>query len=290
MRYFEWTRPVPHAWQRELEQLGGAPNRRVPWLLLQWVPGDRQFHPTTGQAVWEPVQRYVIYEMIPPARLLNPKHGPMAMLGARDLIRALDGPEPRTLRYWSQRRYTYRGSDGKPTRGVEWVRRSSAMVAQVQWELWRAWHCYATPMWVLQGPTGGHKVTLSPVEEQLAKVAAGKIGIQLDWPAPGDLPYCGWDRRAFNAIGDQQALLELQSVMRDPEQRTHAHVAAERRMLARTLQHKLGQWIDTQVQGAISDLSASQWAELANTAPRGRDVHDQTFEAAHEQFLDAGGV
>lgn len=287
--YLEWDRPVPPSWQHELEWLGGAPNRRVPWLLWRWEPGDVDREPLTGKRVVTPVQRYLIYEMIPPAFLVSPRHGPEAIVSAKLLLRQLNGPEPRSLRYWSQRRYTYRGSDGKPTRGTEWVRRSKAAVTQAQWELWRAWRCYAMPAWVLQGAAGGHKIHLSDVERQLARVAADKVGLEMEWPAPGDLPYTGWDRRAFNALAEQHELLELQRVQRDPERRTHEHFVAEQRSLKRTLQARLASWVDVQVKGAIDSLSTTQMRTLIDDAPAGREVTDERMAAAHEVFLDAGG-
>lgn len=280
MRYFEWQRPVPAPWQQELERLGGAPNLRVPWLLLDWEPGEVHREPVTGRVQWDPVQRFLIYEMIPPARLLAQSGVPR--LSGLELLTALAGPPPRTLRYWWRCRAVVRGSDGKHHFSEYWDRRSRASVTQRQWELWRTWHCFARPFWVLQGAAGGHKHRLSPLEQRLVQA----IGQRFTWPAPGDWSYAPWDGRVFAQLAEQQRLLEAQCVMRDLEARTDAHHRAERAMLGKAVQARLLQWLDAQQRAAIDEIATSR-LDL-DDAPRGAEITDDQLERAEARFLDAG--
>jgi hypothetical protein len=50
---------------------------------------------------------------------------------------------------------------------------------------------HAQPFWVIQGEHGGHKVSYTTVEAELA----GNLGMSRTPPEPGSLPYAEWDGR-----------------------------------------------------------------------------------------------
>lgn len=104
-------------------------NRAYPELL--WEAGEDVTIEHDGKPLWLGVQRWMIYEMAPPALA--------HLLG---IAEELDGPfENHTL------------------------------VSKRQWELWRSHGRYAVPVWVIQGSKGGHKLRFSQREVQMLGLA-----------------------------------------------------------------------------------------------------------------------
>lgn len=249
----EWTKPVPPEWQDALERVSGqARSDRVPWLKLVWEPGE----------AWEPVERWVIYEMIPRARLLSHRAGREQ---AEAILADLAGPPPVSRRSWKVK-------DGRR------VLSTTCFVTQREWELYRTTGCYGRPYWVLQGDHGGHKKWFNPVEQRLLRLA----GRPSEPPDLGDLPYAGWDRRVEDALARERALLEEQTLVRNLERRTDADWRAEMRRREKGLAKLLLAHLDQQLAAAVDEVKYS-WAP--SDLPEGAPITDEDMEQAEAEFL-----
>ncbi len=140
-------------------------------LLVRWHAGDP----------WAPVERIVLWQLWPEG---------MAPMGA-EMLRALQGPHPRSTGH-----YCSGNPMDKcfcPTPRKRWVGGTTRLITRDQWEIYRETGCYAERWWCVQGPAGGHRLTLSPAEQAMAHAR----GIPLPLPKMGDLPFAAPDRRTW---------------------------------------------------------------------------------------------
>src|SRR3990167_4026661 len=85
----EYDRPVPEAWERAVWAVA-PPSNFLSWLRLVWEPGD----------VWEPVERWMIYQMRAP-RFVRP-----------EMLKELRGPSPRSTGHYCTRWWCIQGDQG----------------------------------------------------------------------------------------------------------------------------------------------------------------------------------
>ena len=159
-----WDR-VPHpSWQEELDRITPASNsEHKARAIIWWEPGDE----------WEPIQRWIIYQMLPKKAI--PPH----------ILKELQGPHPRST-----------GSYSKAL-GC-WKNGCAPNITRTAWEIFQKFGGWAQPFWILQGENGGHRYKLFPWEKVLLHLATGRK----DTAAPGDLPYCEPDQRTWASLWD----------------------------------------------------------------------------------------
>jgi hypothetical protein len=271
---FRWTWEPEPSWQEELSCVTGAePNRRVPWSLLVWEPGENM----------EPlvVQRWMLYEMIPPPRLYQQQDA-SSVYHANCLLDALNGPSPRSLRTWK------RVPDKKdPAGGGRWLCTSDSLVTQMQWELWHRWGCYGMPYWVIQGVHGGHKRSFNHIESRLLKLHQRRT----QPPDAGDLPFAPWDNRVFSALAEERRIRETFDGLggRDAETQTAEDHRRRRRALARQTGIELLGWLDRQLAEGIAAAPVAKKSERntqIDNAPTTGEITDEQMEQAEGDFLD----
>lgn len=166
-----WQRAPHPSWQETLDRITPPANltrdrnpraRAVIW----WEPGDP----------WEPIQRWIIYQIMPKATI-HPS-----------ILKQLEGPHPRSAGRYS----------GKLGR---WVDGPAPDITRTQWDLYRQFGGYATPYWVLQGTEGGHRYALEKHERVLLYMVTGRR----DVAAPGELPACEPDERTWASLREAKA-------------------------------------------------------------------------------------
>ncbi len=157
-----WTQAPHPSWQEQLDRIT-PPSRfeHKARAVIWWEPGD----------TWEPVQRWIIYQMLPKKAI--PPH----------ILKELEGPHPRS------------GGRYSGALGV-WVDGPAPSITKTAWELYQKFGGWAQPYWVLQGESGGHRYALHPWEKVLLYLATGRR----DVAKPGDLPACVPDQRTWDAL------------------------------------------------------------------------------------------
>lgn len=234
---FRWTWEPPASWQQRLDRLFPR-SARWSWLKVVWMPGDR----------WEPVQRWVIYQMTPPQYV------------PEFLMDALQGPSPRTLGYYDEVL-------------DEFV--TDSHITLQQWQLYRETGCHGSPLWIIQGSYGGHKRRFAPSERKSLKLR----GFPGETPAPGDLPYATMDNRAFEQLVRWDRLRRLDRWIADEPaddewlvDRHHAETA---------FRDELDDWLGVQIQSAVEDHSAIDVSELPkHDYDPNREYHENRFRMA----------
>ena len=215
----------PDAWRRDLRRVAPKSDR-YSWLELVWVAGDP----------WSPIQRWCLYQMVP--RRLTPPW----------IAEWLDGPNPRTMGYWS-------------TKKGEWISKAPP-ISELQWRLWREHNAYGSLWWVIQGDAGGHRHQLTDFEAKLVKIR----GYTGPWPEPGDLPYAHYDHRVADRVA---AFDKMQSyrMMAEFAERNPDQLDSEEHDVAAHMRQQLGRWLHGQIEDAVGSVPLIAPSDLPTAAP-----------------------
>lgn len=175
---FIHTREPDPSWQSRLWAIA-PPTEHKAKFVIWWEPGD----------AWEPVQRWIIYQVLPYSTIRDKKEIELVPEKVRD---QLQGPHPRS------------GGEYSPV-AQRWIKGPAPLITKTAWEIHRVHRGWAKPYWVIQGDQGGHRYRLHSWESYLSKLVGGKT----DTPAPGDLPYAEPDERTFRALAEATQWHEL---------------------------------------------------------------------------------
>lgn len=179
---FTWSRSPDPAWVRDLRAISPL-YTRLSHLELWWEAG----------LPWAPVQRWVLYQL-QPLEAMTP-------WAADDWGALMDLEQPCRCAW----EWTALPLGGNPT-SPNTVRCGHCRRVRTQgrtniFEAWRRGY-HAQPFWILQGLRGGHKVSFTTQE---AELAAHK-GFPKEPPPPGALGYAEWDGRVKRRIVAYDAL------------------------------------------------------------------------------------
>jgi len=222
---FVYDRTPDPAWQADLDRIAPT-GGRANWLKIAWMPGE----------TYEPVQRWVIYEVITQLHTVPP-----------DFLADIRGPDPRTIGFW--------GRD----KGESFDRwHSDSLVSHAQWKLFNETGGYPNLTWIIQGDRGGHLYKLGPTEISALEEAGGDLGT--DTPLPGDLPYADYDKRVASKLAERDRLRRWRRGMSWDERgmtKTEAGllVRRERREVEMEYNMRTLEWLNGQIDDAMSDLS-----------------------------------
>jgi hypothetical protein len=261
---FHHTREVPPQWQAALERRWPRSDR-VTWLKLVWEPGFKVRSHEARKFVEYPVQRWVIYEMVP-----------MKEYVPFEIIDDLKKQSPRIL--------------GKDVQDSElglrgWM--SDSLVSRTQWELYRETGQYGRRLWIIQGISGGHPEALSDNEREFLEMR-GHGGVEM--PEPGDLEYAEFDERVLYRLLALDKLLKWdQNITWDQrsERKTKAGVwvRRDRQREEMTLNAQLLDYLDETVESITRDLSHKAMSEIQEQADPTLPAFREDVEQADAEFL-----
>jgi hypothetical protein len=263
---FVHDRPVPPAWQQALEVIVPKSDR-VPWLQLAWMPG----------MLYSPVQRYVIYEVVPIVDLPNGECNIPA-----DRLRDIRGTSPRERGQW-----VVDPSIPEHLGGKRWV--SESLHSLVQWQLFHATGGTAYPLlfWILQGDQGGHVWRLDSVTRNFCLSLDGH-----DVPNPGELPYAEWDNRVAEQIGRFDRLRRWHALMQTPWtdrqlNKTDAGLWVDRETwdLEKQYAKEMLRFLDMQIEEVVSDIPRRLlpgWSDL----PPGDRYYNRGAEELERSLIE----
>lgn len=264
-----WTWDPPQAWVRELEEVGGQPNDRIPYLKLVWEPGEKIEGGTPEERTAQLVQRWMVYELTPLKRHWRTRQ---EAYQAAQRMAELNGPPPRTMR-------SYITTAETPQHPRRRIIMSESRVTQREWELHRETGHSPKLFWVIQGSFGGHKRKLRPEEAKLLK----QHGRPSNVPIPGALRYAPWDRRVRDKIAEMDRL-RLMGKALDWERRSRGDFLREQRVSKAAFAQDLLKWLDSQIAQSIEE-TLHKWrpSDLPSTGQR--DATDEQIEAAEADFV-----
>lgn len=250
------NRVVPMEWERELAELS-PPTNRFKFLRLIWEPG----YP------WEPVERYIIYEMVPERMMNSP------FMAA--VLEQLADPHPPSMH-----------GNYYDTTLEEFVRNEDCLITERAWHLFRETQCWGRPYWVIQGTKGGHKRWFSTIEQKLLKMQ----GLPQHPPAPGDLPYAEWDER----VKKQLQTLDMMDGIHGELRRRNAiargttmsqDLEKEQQIEFRTM---LIKWLHDQTDEIAPDVHKGLIDSDAGRAQGDMAQKEKVWEQAEQDFIETG--
>lgn len=254
-------REVDPAWEAKLVELTPRSDR-LSYLTIRWHPGSvragRQLHGVTKKrAAWVPVERFIIYNVLPDPKLYPP------LLFAPFRLSELN-------------------SEGFCRPVLDLDRRA---MDQNQWAIYRETGRYAQPFWVLQGNRGGHKRNYTQVESKVS-VLNGGTG---DPPALGDLPYAEPDRRTWEKL----ALLDVARFWTHSlalyDRKPEMFDALEEEAM-KDYRRMLWDWMDEKAYEAcsgVADMNAWRGMIAQHAKPLAANAKDTTdYEAEHREFIE----
>lgn len=249
------SRTPDPAWQRELERIT-APSERVSRLLIRWHPGSYRWGNKFRKTRWIPVERWIVYQVVP-------VHG-----------------SPLTLRMpYTQ---TFARRVRTRIRGLDMIR---GLVDRVQWELYLETGCYCQPYWVLQGPNGGHRRNYDRQEEQLAQL----VGLPTEPPALGALPYIEPSGVTWRRLNELDELRRYKLAL-DYDRRGAEELDAEEKEARVEMRLALLRHMDEKAYEAVSGHMHEWRAALEqHELPQRVDRHALTpidYDAAERSFVE----
>lgn len=261
MSEYRHTREPDPAWQAELEQLApriGNSN----WLKIHWFAGWD----------YEPVQRWRIFEMVPAPFRGVPE----------EILEDLQGLDPRHPENGKWITGGYKVLTEEPdTVEKRWCSWSS--VDFDQWTLFQETHCFAVPVWIIQGDKGGHRWRLSTAEIGILEEGGIKSP---ELPLPGDLPYADYDRRTFAQLAEFDRLRKWNmNTSWDDRGMTKTvaglWVRGERQAAEQEYNKRLMVHLEGQIENAVGQMSRQSLPGFSDLPTRedkrDEDAEDQAF-------------
>lgn len=244
-------REPPPAWQRALDRLA-PPHPRKSRLVVRWLAGD-VLTQRVGPPVWDPIERWVIWELIP-----------TELMSARfPAVRRKAGPAL---------------EEGLPfgalhgVRGMLELDRRSCI--QPQWDLWLETGCYGRMVWIIQGTQGGHQRTFS----EWQRLMLSRRGLPEDPPYPGQLPYAPLDNRVLEQLLKRRQAKAWEALSARAETVWHTLEEADQEE-ARQARIALADWAEDQLSEVLDSATRRERAELRELYPAGVGRPDNLVDA-----------
>jgi hypothetical protein len=254
------------AWQEQLEAAIPV-TEHLSHFRVEWEPGDP----------WAPRQRWVVWQMQPVTR----PDGTLAI--HEDLWRGLHGPHPR-----SEGHACFTGWCPCDLKRQRWVDGPASIVPGLDRTTYELFHTYGrrwfpTRFWVVQGPDGGHRFSLTDQEEKYAQYALGG-GRPPVVPRIGQLAYAPFDGRVVQRIAAYDKLASWKFA-RGFASRTGADVAADEARIGEAAVKLLEQHLGEQT-ALWLDEHGKPWLNWVrdNAIDPTKDVRPYDEEQVVEQF------
>lgn len=246
------------AWVEALGAL--APRSEVhSWLHLAWEPGDP----------WAPVDRWVVWQMIPPA-------------GIDPRMRVdLEGPDPR-----SRGHYCAPNQCACKAHSHAWRGGASALIDRAQWRMFRGLDDPATAghlcvrWWIVQGTGGGHQRRFTAVESRLLRLH----GLPAEPALPGDLCYAEPDARTWAAIRQRDTMAQGR-VFTESLERVAQWFDAEETKALEAGRAQLLAWLGEQVKDTLESGAGSLQRVLAEQRDPNAARPRVDYDRAGDEFV-----
>ena len=247
----EYSRPLPAAWQRELDAIcPSGPGLHRLWL--RWEAGDP----------WQPIERWVIWSLLP--RWIT--HDFERSTTYQVPVTECEGPHPR-----SEGHYCAAGWCRCEVKTDGWRDGPVHTIDRGTWEVYRETGLLGRRWWIIQGENGGHRHKLEPWERKIWHIVTGLP----DTPAPGDLPYAPWDARVKRHLTGEVGRMQFLGAIRR-ERKGQMALDSEDKAKELMAKQALAAWTTEQFEG-VWDYYGTLLKREARKLGSGAYVHDQYY-------------
>lgn len=229
-------------WQAELETV--APSfDQLASLYLRWEPGD----------IWQPVQRFVIWELIP--NDATPPH----------IWEALKGAHPRSEGHYDLKQKRWVGGP-----------RTATFIDRATWEVHQETGRWGIRFWVIQGAAGGHPINVPRCVQIVKKITGDPLATP---PACGDLPYCTPGHRVFNRLAEYDRYRKWR-MQTDWASRNFKDCEREELDEAEKAAAAVTVWWDAQVGAVLDEFDLSKVSDEVSGAARSGGIGTMNDETS----------
>jgi hypothetical protein len=240
------------AWQQALDRIA-PPHPNKSRLLVRWHGGRAYFDEDVGRVVWQPIERWIIWELLPTA-LMSPRFPAVVRMHAS----VAEG-----------------GVTLDRLQGVTGLLElDRAFTDREQWAIYRETGQYARMAWIIQGSRGGHQRNFT----EWQKLGLARRGLRDDPPYPGELPFAPFDNRVLDQLHRLQQSQAWNDVSARAERSWHL-LDDEEKAQAQEARRALADWAEDQLGEVLDSATRAERAEVREFYPSGVGRPDHLVDA-----------
>lgn len=133
-----------------------------------------------------------------------------------------------------------------------------------QWDVYLKTGCYASPFWIIQGHSGGHRRRFWPYERTLAEMH----GLPGELPDPGSLAYAEIDQRVLDQIHKLDQVARWNKMLEYCD-RHHNELDAEEREGQIEVRRQLWKWVQDQTANVFESMVRKDITAALDELPHG---------------------
>lgn len=237
----EYSRQPDPAWQILLDELA-PPHPLKSRLVIRWHGGREYFDDATKVRVWQPIERWIVWELIPTA-MMSPSFPAVARMHAP-------------------------GVEG----GLELDR---SMVDRAQWHLWLETGQYGRMVWIVQGTKGGNQRNFS----EWQKLLLARRNLPNEPPYPGQLEYADFDGRALAALRTCWSKSKMWNLIAKTAEASWHTLDQEEQAEALQCREALADWSEEQMFDVLDSTTRRDRQEFRDALPHGLGRPDHLVDA-----------
>lgn len=230
-------------------------HREVP---KEWEQRLREISPIADMHSWlafrwfAEAQRWVIYECVP-----------IRFISDNTLIDDLaQGADPNT-------------PDG-----------ADVLVSTFQQQMFRQHRVHARPCWIIQGTKGGHHATYTEAQREDHR----RLGLPLEPPKPGALPYAPFDERVVRQLVEMSKLVQFKNNFGEFKKR-YGTVDGQKREAANALRaarERYVQWINSTFEDGDEHFTTAYAVGELEDAPKTDKEYVKENEESDQKYIETG--
>lgn len=157
------------------------------------------------------------------------------------------------------------------------------LVSRYQQEMFRKHRVHARPCWVIQGNNGGHHAVYDKATQEDHR----RLGLPLEPPKPGSMPYAPFDERVVRQLVEMSKLVRFKNDFGEFKRR-FGTVEGQKREAANALREareRYVKWINSQFEDGDDYFTKAYRAGELEDAPRTDDDFVEKNELADANYV-----
>ena len=160
------------------------------------------------------------------------------------------------------------------------------MVSRFQQEMFRQHRVHARPCWIIQGKNGGHHAEYTRAMQEDHR----RLGLPLEPPKPGALPYADFDERVVKQLVEMSKLVRFKNDFGEFKRRygTIEGQKRESREALRAARERYVKWINSQFEDGDDHFKAAYRTGELEHAPQTDSDFVQENEIIDNEYIERG--
>lgn len=163
---------------------------------------------------------------------------------------------------------------------------ADVLVSVFQQQMFRKHRVHARPCWVIQGTKGGHHAAY----DEAMREDHRRLGLPLEPPKPGDLPYAPFDERVVKHLLEMSKLVKFKNDFGEFKKRygTVEGQKREAKEALRQARERYVRWINSTFEDGDEYFTKAYRAGELDDAPRTETEYVKENETADQKYIETG--